>query len=81
MVKLCYAVCPFTWNDFALFMFRYEYHWCDGVNYKRPTQLPAPQYISLLIDWVENQINNEDIFPVKIGEGSAEIIYKHRRRQ
>jgi len=46
---------------------KYEYHWCDGVNYKRPTQLPAPQYISLLIDWVENQINNEDIFPVKIG--------------
>jgi len=46
---------------------RYEYHWCDGVNYKRPTKLPAPQYIELLMDWVETQINNEDLFPVKVG--------------
>ena len=53
--------------DVVLFL-RYEYHWCDGINYKKPTQLPAPTYISLLMDWVETQINNEDIFPVKVGK-------------
>jgi len=46
---------------------RYEYHWCDGVNYKKPTKLPASQYVSLLMDWVEQQINNEEIFPVTVG--------------
>jgi len=46
---------------------KYEYHWCDGVQYKKPTALPAPQYISLLMDWIEAQINNEDIFPIKVG--------------
>ena len=25
------------------------------------------QYISLLMDWVESQINNEDIFPIDKG--------------
>ena len=47
---------------------RYEYHWCDGVTFKKPTKLPAPQYIELLMDWVETQINNEDLFPVKVGQ-------------
>ncbi|KAK7491488.1 hypothetical protein BaRGS_00017317 [Batillaria attramentaria] len=46
---------------------RYEYHWCDGVNYKKPTALPAPQYISLLMEWVESQINDESLFPVQVG--------------
>lgn len=46
---------------------KYEYHWCDGVHYKRPTALPAPQYITLLMEWVESQINDENIFPVKCG--------------
>ncbi|KAL5007805.1 hypothetical protein ScPMuIL_016611 [Solemya velum] len=46
---------------------KYEYHWCDGGNYKKPTALPAPQYISLLMEWVEAQINDEHIFPVRVG--------------
>lgn len=46
---------------------KYEYHWCDGVNYKKPTKLPASQYIALLMDWIEQQINNEDLFPVTVG--------------
>jgi len=45
---------------------KYEYQWCDGVEYKRPTALPAQQYIGLLMEWVETQINNEDIFPVSV---------------
>ncbi|CAD5114552.1 DgyrCDS3669 [Dimorphilus gyrociliatus] len=46
---------------------KYEYKWCDGVKYKKPTSLPAPTYISYLMDWVESQINNENIFPVEVG--------------
>ena len=33
----------------------------DGTKYKKPTHLPAPQYISLLMDWVESQINDENV--------------------
>ena len=47
---------------------RYEYHWCDGVTYKKPTKLPAPEYVAHLMDWIEAQINNEEVFPVKVGE-------------
>ncbi|XP_055690772.1 MOB kinase activator-like 3 isoform X1 [Lutzomyia longipalpis] len=43
---------------------RYEYLWADGVQYRKPTALPAPKYIELLMDWVECQINNENLFPV-----------------
>ena len=46
---------------------RYEYRWCDGVKYKKPTTLPAPDYITLLMEWVETIINDESIFPVQIG--------------
>lgn len=43
---------------------RFEYLWADGVKYKKPTKLSAPQYVNLLMDWVEEQINNEELFPV-----------------
>jgi hypothetical protein len=46
---------------------KYEYHWCDGARYKKPTKLPAPQYIELLMDWIEQQINNTELFPVTVG--------------
>lgn len=42
---------------------RFEYLWADGDRYKKPTSLPAKQYISNLMDWVEGQINNQSIFP------------------
>jgi hypothetical protein len=47
---------------------KFEYLWCDGQKYKKPTPLPAPQYIAQLMDWVEAQINDESLFPVKVGE-------------
>lgn len=46
---------------------KYEYHWCDGNAYKKPTKLTASKYISHLMDWVEKQINNEELFPVTVG--------------
>ncbi|CAL1594168.1 unnamed protein product [Knipowitschia caucasica] len=46
---------------------KYEYRWQDEHKYKRPTALPAPKYMSLLMDWIEVQINNENIFPTNVG--------------
>lgn len=46
---------------------KYEYRWQDGDDYKRPTKLPALKYMNLLMDWIESLINNEDIFPTRIG--------------
>ncbi|TSM94693.1 MAP kinase-interacting serine/threonine-protein kinase 1 [Bagarius yarrelli] len=46
---------------------RYEYRWQDGDHYKKPTKLPALQYMNLLMDWIESLINNENIFPTRIG--------------
>uniref|UniRef100_A0A8C4TQA2 MOB kinase activator 3A n=1 Tax=Erpetoichthys calabaricus TaxID=27687 RepID=A0A8C4TQA2_ERPCA len=46
---------------------KYEYRWQDECRYKKPTALSAPKYMSLLMDWIEMQINNEDIFPTNVG--------------
>ncbi|XP_062460395.1 MOB kinase activator 3B isoform X2 [Pezoporus occidentalis] len=45
---------------------KYEYRWQDDMKYKKPTALPAPQYMNLLMDWIEVQINNEDLFPTNV---------------
>ncbi|OXA41703.1 MOB kinase activator-like 3 [Folsomia candida] len=44
---------------------KFEYLWADPSTpeYKKPTQLPAPRYVALLMDWIESQINNENVFP------------------
>ena len=47
---------------------KYEYRWQDEHKYKRPTALSAPKYMSLLMDWIEVQINNENIFPTNVGK-------------
>ncbi|NXE09562.1 MOB3C kinase, partial [Lophotis ruficrista] len=46
---------------------KYEYRWQDDSKYKKPTKLSAPQYMCMLMDWIEMLINNEDIFPTRIG--------------
>ncbi|XP_038240338.1 MOB kinase activator 3A [Dermochelys coriacea] len=46
---------------------KYEYRWQDEHKYRKPTALSAPKYLNLLMDWIEVQINNEDIFPTNIG--------------
>jgi len=43
---------------------RYEYLWQDAEKYKKPTRLPAKEYMSLLMDWIEKRINDETAFPV-----------------
>uniref|UniRef100_A0A7E4VC09 MOB kinase activator-like 3 n=1 Tax=Panagrellus redivivus TaxID=6233 RepID=A0A7E4VC09_PANRE len=45
---------------------RYEYLWQDGERYKKPTKLPAPDYIHELMEWIEVRINDENVFPVDV---------------
>ena len=47
---------------------RFEYLWQDSENYKRPTKMPAPEYIEHLMAWVQGNIDNESMFPSRIGE-------------
>ena len=47
--------------------YRYEYLWADGQNVKTPLKVSASEYIDYLMTWVENQLNNESLFPVTIG--------------
>jgi len=46
---------------------RYEYLWEDGVKYKRPTKLPAPEYVDALMNWAQTILDDENVFPNKIG--------------
>ncbi|KAH8080198.1 Mob1/phocein [Filobasidium floriforme] len=46
---------------------KYEFLWEDGVTYKKPTALSAPLYVEALMSWVQNQLDDEKLFPQKIG--------------
>eukprot|EP00758_Cryptobia_borreli_P006695 Tbor_TRINITY_DN5189_c2_g9::TRINITY_DN5189_c2_g9_i1::g.25912::m.25912/K06685/MOB1, Mats; MOB kinase activator 1 len=42
---------------------RFEYLWKDGQAYPKPTKMSAPEYIHMLMKWIEDQINDERLFP------------------
>jgi len=46
---------------------KYEYRWAEGPNTKTPVQMPANEYIEHLMTWIENQLNNEKLFPCQVG--------------
>lgn len=46
---------------------KYEYLWADGTNVKTPLKVSAAEYIEYLMTWVENQLNNDTIFPSQLG--------------
>merc|ERR1711881_293854 len=45
----------------------YEYLWHDETEYKRPTKMAAPVYVEHLMSWVQSAIDDESIFPSRIG--------------
>jgi len=45
----------------------FQYRWMDGVKVKKPVEVSAPEYVDLLLTWVESQLNDEAIFPIQIG--------------
>ncbi|KAG0048066.1 MOB kinase activator 1B [Gryganskiella cystojenkinii] len=46
---------------------KYEYHWKDDNQFKKPARVSAPVYVDHLMSWVQSQLDNEAIFPSKIG--------------
>lgn len=34
---------------------------------KKPIKVSAPEYVDLLMSWVETQLNDEHIFPLQLG--------------
>ncbi|KAE8796129.1 MOB kinase activator-like 1A [Hordeum vulgare] len=46
---------------------KFEYRWADGVQIKKPIEVSAPKYVEYLMDWIEVQLDDESIFPQKIG--------------
>lgn len=64
---------------------KFEYLWLDKSKDKnaKPMTVSAPQYVELLMDWIENQLNDESIFPTdtsvpfpKTFKKSCENIFK-----
>jgi len=45
---------------------KYEYHWADA-NIKKAIRVSAPEYVDYLMVWVQNQLDDEKVFPSKIG--------------
>lgn len=46
---------------------RFEYLWQDSENFRRPTKMSAPEYIEHLMSWVQSNIDNEQMFPSRLG--------------
>ena len=42
---------------------KYEYLWQDEVRHKKPVSLSAPEYIVTLIEWIDDILQDEKIFP------------------
>jgi MOB kinase activator 1 len=54
---------------------KWEFHWCDGVEYKRPAKLSAPDYIFKLLTWTKAQIDDETLFPTAMGIGFSRKFF------
>ena len=64
-------------NQFFLFhKNRYEYHWADGHTIKRPIKCSAPKYIDYLMSWVQDQLDDETLFPSKIGKNGFCVVVR-----
>lgn len=46
---------------------KYEYLWADGKEVKKALRVSAPEYIDFLMTWVQKQLDDETVFPSKIG--------------
>lgn len=65
--------CDVIWLVWVL-LFRYEYRWADGVQIKKPIEVSAPKYVEYLMDWIEGQLDDESIFPQRLGNFQIDLI-------
>jgi Mob1/phocein family len=45
----------------------FEYLWQDSEQFKKPTKMTAPEYVEHLMAWCQSNIDNETLFPSRIG--------------
>ncbi|EPS45262.1 hypothetical protein H072_736 [Dactylellina haptotyla CBS 200.50] len=45
----------------------FEYLWQDNDKYKKPTKMPASQYVEHLMSWVQRSIDDDKVFPSRNG--------------
>jgi len=50
---------------------RFEYRWADGKVVKKPIEVSAPEYVDRLMNWVEDQLEDELMFPKSGGGGGG----------
>jgi len=51
----------------------FEYLWQDNEQFKKPTKMPAPEYVEHLMSWVQANVDNEQMFPSRIGTTSSTL--------
>lgn len=44
------------------------------MKYKKPTKLPAPEYVDALMNWAQNILDDESVFPNKIGTEDRQLV-------
>jgi len=47
---------------------KYEYKWADGQKIKKPLRCTAPKYMDYMMTWVQETLDDETLFPVRVGE-------------
>mmetsp|Transcript_5911 Transcript_5911/g.10565 ORF Transcript_5911/g.10565 Transcript_5911/m.10565 type:complete len:217 (+) Transcript_5911:103-753(+) len=66
-ISLLYGICAEDANRFTKpgegFPPSFEYRWAESGN-KAALRVSAPEYVDYVMTWVEDQIDNDDIFPV-----------------
>ncbi|KAK6535266.1 Mitotic exit network component [Orbilia ellipsospora] len=45
----------------------FEYLWQDNDKFKKPTKMPASQYVERLMAWVQRSIDDDKVFPSRNG--------------
>jgi len=45
----------------------FEYLWKENEQVKKPTKMSAPEYVEHLMAWCQSNIDNESLFPSRIG--------------
>lgn len=45
--------------------------------FKKPIKLPAPEYVDTLMNWAQALLDDEAVFPNKIGESKGKMVNEH----
>ena len=56
---------------------KYEYLWADGEKIKKPIACSAPEYMDYLMTWVQSILDDETVFPSRVGKNHLFLFTKH----